>query len=86
MVSALPWLATLSERKLATRALGICDVRTSAIRNVVRQIAWEVSDMRGDTKIAVGVFLFLMAVVTVAPADALAEGGVNMVFHVEGMT
>ena len=42
--------------------------------------------MRGDTKIGVGVLLFLMAVVTVAPADALAEDGVNMVFHVEGMT
>ena len=42
--------------------------------------------MRGDTKIALGVFLLLMAVVTVGAADALAEDGVNMVFHVEGMT
>ncbi len=41
--------------------------------------------MRGVTKIALGVFLALFAVVTAGVTAAGAEGEAKIVLHVEGM-
>ncbi len=45
----------------------------------------EVSEVRGVTKIALGVLLVLFAAVTAGVTAAVAEEEVKMVFHVEGM-